>query len=189
MDDCFAILGLSRCAALNEETLHNAYAEKSRAAHPDHGGSDEQAATVNAAYETLRTPEKRLKHLLEIAAPENAKAWRTVPMDDRMMTLFSRLGKALDASGKFLEKKHRAQSALAKALLAKEEMRQREALEGLGFEIENGRKEMERRLAVVDEALPKGDADTWRELAVMQARFAYLARWQAQVRERLLALM
>jgi curved DNA-binding protein CbpA len=187
--DAYQILSLQRSAALDEEALHKAYAEKSRAAHPDHGGSDELAAAVNAAYETLRTPEKRLKHLLEMAAPEDAKAWRTVPMDDGMMALFSELGKALDASGKFLEKKGRAQSTLAKALLANEEMQQREVLEDIGFEIENRRREMEQRLSALDEALPKGDADTWKEVALMQARFAYLARWQAQVRERLLALM
>ncbi len=189
--DAYQTLSLPRSAALVEETLHKAYAEKSRAAHPDHGGSDEQAAAVNAAYEMLKAPEKRLKHLLEIAAPEDAKAWRTVPMDDGMMALFSQLGKALDASGRFLEKKGKAQSALAKALLANEEMQQREVLEGIGFELENRRGEMEARLPGLDETLSEGSAGTgtWKELALMQARFAYLARWQAQVRERLLALM
>jgi curved DNA-binding protein CbpA len=189
MDDCFAILGLPRSAALGEETLHRAYVESSKAAHPDHGGSDAQAAQTNAAYGTLRAPERRLKHLLELAAPEDAKAWRTVPMDDQMMALFSQLGKALEASGKFLERKTKAQSALAKALLANVEMQQREALEGIGFEIEEMRGAMESRLPVLDTALPEGRPDTWKEVALMQARFAYLARWQTQVRERLLALM
>lgn len=189
MEDCYAILGLPRSVALAEETLHRAYAEKSKAAHPDHGGSDQSAAETNAAYETLRAPERRLKHLLELAAPDDAKAWRTVPMDDKMMTLFSALGKALDASAKFLERKSKAQSALAKALLANEEMQQREVLEEIGFEIEGSRTEMEARLPLLDQALPEADAETWKELALMQARFSYLARWQSQVRERLLALM
>jgi curved DNA-binding protein CbpA len=189
MDDCFAIFGLPRTAAIDEEILHRAYVECSKAAHPDHGGSDAQAAQTNAAYETLRVPERRLKHLLELAAPEDAKAWRTVPMDDNMMGLFSKLGKALEVSGKFLERKAKAQSALAKALLANEEMREREALEGIGFEIEKIRKEMESRLPMLDTSLLSGERDTWKEVAVMQARFAYLARWQTQVRERLLALM
>ncbi len=189
MDDCFAILGLPRTAALDEETLHRAYVESSKTAHPDHGGSDAQAALTNAAYETLRAPERRLKHLLELAAPEDAKAWRTVPMDDRMMGLFSKLGKALEVSGKFLERKAKAQSALAKALLTNEEMREREVLEGIGFEIEEMRGVMESRLPALDAAVPEAGTDTWKEVALMQARFAYLARWQTQVRERLLALM
>src|SRR5688572_14192364 len=100
--DFFAVLGLPRAAALDEQRLHRAYTERSRTAHPDHGGSEALAAQLNAAYEVLRSPEKRLKHLLELAAPPEAKAWRTVPLDESMMSLFSELGKALESSAKFL---------------------------------------------------------------------------------------
>ena len=98
-----------------------------------------------------------------------------------MMSLFSKLGAALESSAKFLEKKTKAQSALAKALLANEEMRQREALEQIGFEIEQRRNEMEQQLPVLE--------SEWPQLATMQAKFAYLSKWQTQVCERLLALM
>lgn len=181
MNDCFAILGLPRVASLDEEALRHAYAERSRAAHPDHGGNETLAAETNAAFETLRAPEKRLKHLLELAAPDGGKQWRTVPLDDAMMSLFSKLGAALESSAKFLEKKTKAQSALAKALLANEEMQQRETLEQIGFEIEQRRSEMEQRLPELE--------SEWPQLAAMQAKFAYLSKWQTQVRERLLALM
>jgi len=189
MEDCFAILGLPRSAALDQETLHKAYAEKSRAAHPDHDGNDEKAAEVNAAYATLKTPEKRLKHVLEVAAPDDAKAWRTVPMDEPMMELFLQLGKTLDLSAKFLEKKNKTQSALGKALLANEEMQQRETLESIGFEIEKQRVDLEARLPALDEAIQCADEAAWKQVALAQARFAYLGKWQTQVRERLLALM
>lgn len=187
--DAFAVLGLPRLAELDELALHRAYTERSRAAHPDHGGSEAAASEVNAAYETLRQPEKRLKHLLDLAGSPEAKAWRTVPLDEGMMTLFSELGKAMEASAKFLERKNKAASALAKALLASEEMQQREALEKMGFEIEGRRKAMEDQLPSLDAALGTSGAEAWKELAGMQARFAYLAKWQAQIRERLLALM
>lgn len=189
MEDCFVILGLPRSAAVDEETLHKAYADKSRSAHPDHGGSDAEAARTNAAYETLRAPERRLKHLLELGAPEDAKAWRTVPMDEPMMALFLHLGKTLEASAKFLEKKSKAQSALAKALLANEEMQQREALEAIGFEIEERRRVLEAGLGELDQTLREGSREAWKNAALAQARFAYLGKWQTQMRERLLALM
>ena len=153
MTDAFALLGLPRCAALNGETLQTAYAAHSRSAHPDHGGDESRAAEVNVAYETLRAPDKRLKHLLELAAPEDEKHWRTVPMDEAMMSLFSELGKALEASAGFIERKSKAQTALAKALLANEEMQQRESLERIGFELENRRTEMEALLPELDAAL------------------------------------
>ncbi len=187
--DSFAVLGLPRTAALDEEDLLHAYTKRSRDAHPDHGGSEADASRVNAAYETLRQPDKRLKHLLELAGPAEAKAWRTVPLDDAMMQLFSRLGAVMDASARFLVRKAAAASALAKALLACEEMLHRESLEQIGFEIEAKKTELVSGLAALDAATASGSAGAWKDLAALQARLAYLGKWQAQVRERLLALM
>ncbi|MCE9519681.1 MAG: hypothetical protein K8R87_09035 [Verrucomicrobia bacterium] len=181
MTDAFAMLGLPRCAALNDEALQKAYAAHSRIAHPDLGGDETHAAEVNAAYETLRAPDKRLKHLLELASPENARQWRTVPLDEMMMSLFSKLGAALETSANFLERKQKTQSALAKALLANEEMHHRETLEQIGLEIERRRVEMEQQLPALE--------SEWAQLGAMQAKFSYLMKWQTQVRERLLALM
>jgi curved DNA-binding protein CbpA len=187
--DSFTTLGLPRAATLDEPALQRAYTTHSRTAHPDHGGSEALAAKVNAAYETLRHPEKRLKHLLELAGPSDAKAWRTVPLDEGMMTLFSELGKTMEVTSKFLERKARAASAIARAVLAGEEMRHRETLETIGFEIERQKNEMAARLPTLDATIAGGDASVWKQVAAMQARFAYLAKWQSQVRERLLALM
>ena len=187
--DCFELLALPKKADLSENEIHLAYAAKSKAAHPDHGGSEEHAAEINAAYETLRASEKRLKHLIEIAAPDDVKAWRSVPLDEAMMSLFAVLGNALQASEKFLQRKSAAQSALAKALLTNEEMRHRETLERIGFEIETRRSEMETKLPEMDAAMQSNDANAWRQIAAMQAKFAYLAKWRTQIRERLLALM
>jgi curved DNA-binding protein CbpA len=187
--DCFVVLGLPRAATVDEQALHRAYTEHSRMAHPDHGGSETMAAQINAAYEILRHSEKRLKHLLELAAPSEASAWRTVPLDESMMRLFSELGKAMQSTTDFLERKRKAGSALAKALLASEEMKHRETLENIGFEIEAGKGEMEAALPELDSALATQNAGAWKQVAMTQARLAYLAKWQAQVRETLLALM
>ncbi|RBP45369.1 hypothetical protein DES53_103367 [Roseimicrobium gellanilyticum] len=189
MSDAYAIFSMPRSVAIDAAALQSTYAALSREAHPDQGGSEEKAAAVNSAYETLRSPEKRLKHLIEIAAPEEAKAWRTVPLDESMMSVFMELGSALDASAKLLEKKAKATSALTKALLANEEMTSRERLERIGFGVEEKKVAMESALAALDERLASGDGDVWRDIAATQARLAYLAKWQAQIRERLLALM
>ena len=105
------------------------------------------------------------------------------------MSLFSELGKAMDTTAKFLERKSKVASALAKALLANEELQHRETLERIGFEIEQHKGDMEALLPSLDAALTHDEAGAWKQLATMQARCAYLAKWQAQVRERLLALM
>jgi hypothetical protein len=189
MVDHFVTLDLPRKASLSEEVLQQAYARVCRAAHPDHGGTEKEASEVNEAYQTLRSPEKRLKHLLELAAPPEAKAWRAVPLDDEMMRVFSTLGAALEASTKFLDKKANATSALAKALLANEEMQHRETLEAIGVEIAGLIETMELRLPALDEALMNAGEVVWKEVAALQARFAYVSKWQTQVRERLLLLM
>lgn len=126
------------------------------------------------AYETLLAPEKRLKHLLEL----QQVPWRAIPISSDLMMLFSQLGPLLQKSSVLAKKKQQATSALAKALLANDEMTLREALEALGTEIES------KRVSILDH-LPAG----LEELQVVQATLSYLAKWQAQIREALLAMM
>jgi curved DNA-binding protein CbpA len=176
MTDCFALLGLPRTAQLDESTLQAAWHERSRAAHPDQpGGSAVLAAEINAAYETLLAPEKRLKHLLDL----HQVPWRAIPISAELMSLFSQLGPLLQKAAALAKKKQQASSALVKALLANEEMTLREALETLGVEIETRRE-------TLIAGLP---ADDLEQIQVAQATLSYLAKWQAQVREALLVMM
>lgn len=186
MSNAFALLGLPRVAALDADALQKAWLAASRAAHPDQPGGDAaRAAEVNAAFETLQTPEKRLKHLLEL----HQVPWRAVPIDDAMMALFSQLGSALQNTAAFLKRRQSAASALAKALLAPEEMRQREQLEEIAATLEARRDALLASLPVLDTRLAGGDATAPGDLQNLQARLAYLGKWQAQVREALLSLM
>jgi curved DNA-binding protein CbpA len=186
MSNAFALLGLPRAAALDADALQQAWLAASRAAHPDQPGGDAaRAAEINAAYETLQAPEKRLKHLLEL----HEVPWRAVPIDDAMMSLFSRLGSALQNVTTFLKRRESAASALAKALLAPEEMRLREQLEEIAFTLEDQRAALLASLPALDTRLADGDATAPGDLQILQARLAYLGKWQAQVREALLSLM
>lgn len=186
MPNAFALLGLPRAAALNEAALQQAWLEASRAAHPDQpGGNATRAAEINAAYETLQTPEKRLKHLLEL----HQVPWRTIPIDDSMMALFSKLGPALQSVAAFLKRRQSATSALAKALLAPEEMRLREQLETIGTTLDDERTALLENLPAIDTSLSSGDTDSLNDLQILQARLAYFGKWQTQVREALLSLM
>ncbi len=73
--DAFTILELPRCYALDLKSLEAAYFLKQRRYHPDQwvGKSAElranaarQSADVNQAYETLKHPLKRAKHILQL---------------------------------------------------------------------------------------------------------------------------
>lgn len=186
MPNAFALLGLPRIAALSDEALQQAWLAASRSAHPDQPGGDAaRAAEINSAYETLQAPEKRLKHLLEL----HDVPWRTVPIDEGMMALFSQLGPVLQSVAAFLKRRQGATSALAKALLAPDEMRLRERLEELGTRLDAERTALLEGLPALDERLGGGDATALGELQILQARLAYFGKWQGQVREGLLSLM
>lgn len=186
MPDAFTLLGMPRVAALDESALHQAWLEAGRATHPDlPGGDSARSADVNAAFETLQAPEKRLKHLLEL----HQVPWRAVPIDENMMALFGRLGAALQEVAAFLKHKQAATTALSQALLAPREMRLREALELLAQEVETGRATCLAALPELDARLQAGDNTALEDLQAMQARLSYYARWQGQTRESLLALM
>ena len=185
MTDAFALLGLPPRAVLDDSVLQDAWREAARAAHPDQPGGDAaRAAELNAALDTLKSPVSRLKHLLEL----HQVPWRAVPLDAGLMNLFERLGPLLQRGITLLAKKQAAATALAKALLTREELQQREALEILGLEIAEAWTALEQSLPPLDARLTAGDATVWTDLQACQARLAYLDKWRRQLREQLLAL-
>lgn len=187
MADFFELLSLPPRAVLEDELLQQAYLNATRSAHPDQAGGDALlSADLNAALETLKSPVTRLKHLID---QHSQTAWRAIPLDDGLMGLFEKLGPLLQQSTAFLARKQAATSALAKALLSSEEMRLRESLESLNEEIEVQWQQLEADLPASDARIAEGDASVWPNLQALQARFAYLAKWRAQIRERLLGLM
>ncbi|GEP42540.1 J domain-containing protein [Brevifollis gellanilyticus] len=187
MADYFKLLGLPPRAALDEAALQQAYLEATKTAHPDQAGGDAAlSAELNAALEALRSPVTRLKHLVDT---RSGLGWRAIPLEAGLMSLFEKLGPLLQQTNAFLTRKQAATSALAKALLASEEMRLREALEGLNELIEQEWQRLEVLLPECDERLATGDDAAWKDVQAMQAKFAYLTKWRAQIRERLLGLM
>jgi len=187
MVDCFELLGLPPRAALDEAALQQAYLLATKTAHPDQVGGDAKlSADLNAALETLKSPVTRLKHLVDT---RSGLGWRAIPLEPALMALFEKLGPLLQQTSAFLTRKQAATSALAKALLAPEEMRLREALETLNESIEEQWQHLESMLPACDERLAHGDTAAWPELQTLQAKFAYLTKWRAQIRERLLGLM
>lgn len=182
------MLGLPRMAALDAEQLKAAYAARCRETHPDHTTGDESlAAELNNAHEILAAPEKRLKHLLALELGDQA-AWKTVPLNSAMMDLFGKLGSFLQTLAAHAKKKEAAASALAKALLSGAEMRLQEQAEALGVELSALRDALESELPMLDQRRIAGDADVFTVLHAIQARLAYVAKWQAQIREAFLTL-
>lgn len=190
MSDAFALLGLPRQAALDAETVKAAYLERCRSAHPDQAGGDPRlSADLNAAYELLSEPEGRLKHLLELEAGNQASTWATVPMDEPLMSLFSRLGAVLARLDAWAQKRDAAASALARALLAGEQMRLQENVEAVLADLDSLRRERSTRLQVIDHQRQHDPAAAIESARALRAQFAYLGKWTAQAREARLRLV
>ena len=190
MDDIFALLGEPRRPWLDSERVKETFHALSREQHPDQqaGGSTGEAdavfARLNAAQMALRDPKARLRGLLEIEFPE-VKVSGSTTVPGTLADLFAPTLELLQKIDALLAKKADAPSALARALLAREELALQEAAqERLG--------QLETLHAAALAELQAFDA-RWEPPAAGQLlgfyqRFAYLSRWTEQLRERLFQL-
>ncbi|MFN0130514.1 MAG: DnaJ family molecular chaperone [Verrucomicrobiales bacterium] len=175
--DAFAELGLPRSPLVDEAELERRFDALSRQHHPDVGGDPIAFARLGEARRLLVTPAPRLRHLLELVYPGTPLAGELPPT---LVDHFAILGPTLQVAQQFIRKKETAASALARALLASEEMRHRETLESAAATLANS-------LAAVLDATRSWDGHA-ESLTAWARQAAFLERWQAQVRESLVRL-
>jgi curved DNA-binding protein CbpA len=117
--DHFALLNEPRRPWLEPETLKEKFLALSAEVHPDRvhqaSESDKLAATqryteLNAAYNCLREPRDRLRHLLELELGQKPSDLTNVPND--LMDLFFSVGKVLKEVDAFVGEKGKATSPL-----------------------------------------------------------------------------
>lgn len=187
MNNCFDLLGLVPRASIDDELLEKAYLETAKTIHPDHSDADsDRTSALNAAVSVLRSPSRRLKHLMELNSDFQ---WRAIPLEPELMELFAGLSRELDAAAKVTEKRKLASSALSKALLSAEILKVRESLEDINLAISTRMDSYLKLLPTLDNRLALGDYTAWNTLQQIQAKLAYLEKWQSQIRDRLLQLI
>lgn len=185
--DAFALLGLCRRAAMDAEEVRSAFQKVGAAQHPDHAEASEKAdraagfTSLNEAQAMLSSPCRRLRHLLELLYPATAAARTGAVMDDEMMYLFSLTGAAVQQAQSVLSRKQQAGSALARAMLAAEEMQAQEAIESALTRIESARDFLRAAMEGIDSTLAScGDASVALQSAA--ARAGFLEKWHQQLR-------
>lgn len=177
MPDAFALFKLPRRPWLDADALKDDFHRRSVSLHPDTGGDAEAFAQLNTAYQTLRDPASRLRHLLELEAPELLTQAQQIPptLADRFM----RVAATRQSAASFLAKHRAASSPLARALLAGEHATQAQNLNAALADLEAAQTEALASLREIDADwplhLPK--------LARLQAELSYLEKWTAQLRE------
>ena len=176
MSDYFAVLGLPRRPLINIEDLKSAYHRHSVKWHPDSSSGDaEEFRKGSEAYETLLSPAWRLKHLQSLCWPEYQSAAPSLFPD-----AFMQVASALQKAQEFRKRKEGAQSALAKALLAREAKDIHQRLVSARDAVRQVRMQLEDELTSCDRKWPDVSAS---DLARLSAGFRFVSRWLSELEE------
>jgi DnaJ-domain-containing protein 1 len=189
--DYFALLGEARQPWLNEEALKAKFYALSTDVHPDRAHTlpeadkkiaQERYTELNAAYNCLREPKERLRHLLQLETGRKPPQVQQVPAE--LVDLFFEIGQATRAADEFLKRKAAVTSPLLLVDLFDEGQNISEQLAALRDRLSA------RRTQLLDE-LRELNRD-WQKaldrIEYIQQAVAYLQRWGAQLQERIFQL-
>ncbi len=192
MTDHFALLNEPRRPWLDPNLLKAKFLERSAQLHPDrvHGASEEERRSVNqrflelnSAYNCLRDPKCRLRHLLELESGAKPKEVQEIPAET--MELFLETGQLCRQVDAFLTERAQVASALLKVKMFERTQEWTDKLNAMLRAI-NG------KLARLDEELKEMNSASGplplQRLEGVYRDFSYLARWAAQFQERVAQL-
>ena len=204
MADYFALLDEPRRPWLDPELLKAKFHALTATVHPDrvHRATEpekkeanQRYAELNAAYQCLREPKERLRHLLELE--RGSKVQDVQKISPGTIDLFMEISQLCRETDAFLAEKARVTSPLLKVQLFEREMTLTDRL-NLLLEHLNGRREalivQIRNLDMAWETAPPiGSSSRLHVLPCSRLEhiyrdFSYLKRWTQQLQERLVQL-
>jgi curved DNA-binding protein CbpA len=184
MIDYFALLNQPRAPWLDPTQLKHAYHRKTLQAHPDTAGpgaTDKTFAEINDAYQVLQDPKRRLHHLLELEGHAPASTERSVPQE--LQDLFPLLGALTQRANLLLEKQRTASNALSRSLLKAQILEVEKETQALREKIHNLSDASLGQLRRISSDWERDRAAQMVALSNLYFKFAYLARWSAQLDE------
>ncbi|MFC4995178.1 J domain-containing protein [Rubritalea tangerina] len=172
----FATFSLPPSLLVDEDQLQNLYRDLAAQHHPDKGGERSTFDQINRAYQTLKSPSKRLQAYMEAT---NIEFDSRGAVSNHLMDLFMQVGSLLQNTDAFIRKKSSANSALAKALLEPESMHLQDQLTLLIHSVESSLNTLTETLS--ESPPPETLPQTFRDLS-------FLEKWHAQLQQRYGAL-
>jgi DnaJ-class molecular chaperone len=176
MENYFNLLDVKQATHIDLETLSDHHKKLAAEHHPDspgNDGDDSQYRHINTAYETLKSPSKRLAHLMEL---EGIHYEKRGTVSDHLMDLFMSTAQILQDTDAFLRKKTTTTSVLAKALLEGESQQLQELISDQIDSIEH------------EKSTTLENATRAEQLGNAARDLAFLEKWQAQLKERYASL-
>jgi curved DNA-binding protein CbpA len=197
MTDHFALLNEPRRPWLDPETLKKKFLTLSASVHPDrvHNLDEAKRATaqehyveLNAAYNCLREPKERLRHLLELGLGALPKDIQRIPSE--LMDLSLEIGQACREADALLAEKSKATSPLLQVKIFERAQEMSDQLQALQKRVNAMNERLTEELKRIDtewnSAVPRNDL--LQRLEELYRLFSYTARWSAEMQERFVRL-
>lgn len=197
MTDYFSLLNEPRRPWLDAESLKGKFLAASAEIHPDRvhtlgaaerAAAQERATELNAAYNCLKEPKDRLRHLLELELGTLPKDIQQIP--SALMDLSMAIGLACREADAFLAEKAKATSPLLKVQFIERGQVFSEKLEGLRQKVGALNGHLLEELKRLDaEWISAADRRVLLpSLEEVYRLLSYVARWTAQMQERIVRL-
>jgi curved DNA-binding protein CbpA len=198
MTDYFKLLSQPRRPWLDADALKQAFLVLSAQAHPDrvHNAPEpeRQAAgrrytELNAAYQCLREPKERLRHLLELERGARPADIQQVPAE--LTEPFFEIGRLCREADALIAEKAKTTSPVLRAGLFERGAEILERLTALQQGIGAQREELMAELKTINAAWDNGEPGATKPLGRLEEirqRLGYFSRWSEQIQERMLQL-
>jgi curved DNA-binding protein CbpA len=196
--DHFILLNEPRRPWLDADLLKQKFILLSSEVHPDrvHNANDAQKLAanrryteLNAAYNCLREPKDRLRHLLELERGASSRDMRQPPGD--LVDLSFEVGGVCRDADALIAESAKATSPMLKVELFERSQNQIEKVNALQQTIAAKRDQVVEELKAVDDSWqnnPLNRATLFAELETIGGQLGFFARWQQQLQERMVRL-
>jgi len=197
VNDCFALINEPRRPWLDPETLKQKFLTLSSQLHPDrvHGeapaekiAAQDRYAEINAAYNLLRDPKERLRHLLELEQGGKPKDVQRIPSE--LISFFNELNQMSREADALLAEKSAVTSPLLKVQMFDRSQECTERLAALQLRINSEREGLLGEIQKIDSDWDAGaDRETvLQRLEELYRLLSYFTRWSGQLQERIVRL-
>ncbi len=195
--DYFAVLGEPRRPWLDPEALKEKFLRLSAQFHPDRVHNQPESerlaaqktyTDLNAAYQCLREPKDRLRHLLELQLGRAPVDLQRVPPD--LMDLSMEIGRACQQADRLLREKATTFSPLLKAQQFQRHQEWVERLLELRGKLDVLFDQFQAESKQIDSAWSSGASTAENETLLVRLDglcrlFGFLGRWRNQLQERI----
>jgi DnaJ-domain-containing protein 1 len=196
MTDNFALLNEPRRPWIDPESLKEKFLELSSQVHPDRvhqkspeerKAADTRYAELNTAYNCLREPKERLRHLLELELGRKPDDVQNIPSD--LMNFAFEIGRVCKNADALLAEKAGATSAILKVQFFERGQERVDELKSFQQKINERRDTLLAELKTLNAYWDAGTAERpLKRLEEIYRFLGYFTRWSEQLQERVVEL-